>query len=192
MVALVDDWVQTLGMSHALARSLRLPLHLTMQEFLEDLPDGLEEDGASVRGKLRAYLDKRHADALELDPVGYSKLSSEYLMFGNGRRSATRMVDKMLSSPLHDSTPTNNDHADLLDRLSSPSDELGVRHYQAGGRVKHLTHTQRSDLAAKLKSEFKGDYKRLLFFDDELKDWEDSHEDVLDMIWTARPQLKTK
>ena len=52
----VEDWVRTLGMSRALVRLLNLPLHLSLEEFLESLPG---DDDDSVQDKLRNFLKAR-------------------------------------------------------------------------------------------------------------------------------------
>ena len=151
---LVDDWVQTLGMSEGLSSALRLPLHLKMQDFLEDLPGGADE---SVHNKLRVFLEKRQKEALEREPVEHSKRTTEFLMYGYGGKKGVRLVDKILDVDLHrpPSKPLpswRDDHADLLNSLANDlQNETGrVSHYKTGGRVNHFTLNDRKRLASSL------------------------------------------
>ena len=94
---IVDDWIQTLGMSLSLAQVLNIPLEMPMGQFLEQLPGQSEW---STRKRLKMFLRSKEKLALKYDTQNFKRLQAKFMHYGNGEGGD--MIKKMLSLPIPD------------------------------------------------------------------------------------------
>jgi hypothetical protein len=98
-------------------------MDVTMREFLDTLPGNATE---TVPVRLRTYLTKQQVEAMKQDPVGHSKLTDQYLMFGDGGTMSKSLVNKIMSLKLHEPTSVlfSDDTGTGDEGTSEPSDSV--------------------------------------------------------------------
>lgn len=81
----VGDWVSTMGMSRGLARALRLPLDMTLSDFLSAYIVDFDDPGdETVAEQLYRFLKGRDKEALAADRT-YHRQRAEFMTLGSRR-----------------------------------------------------------------------------------------------------------